>query len=65
MEDDDELMTSFSQRHKILAAALATVFIGSGNATVKAVIDVDESESLTTFSQAYKEYVAQTLGGQF
>lgn len=65
MEDDDELMTSFSQRHKILAAALATVFIGSGNATVKAVIDVDESESLTTFSQAYKEYVISIKSGKY
>ncbi|MFT7198731.1 MAG: TonB family protein [Glaciecola sp.] len=63
--ENDELMTSFSQRHKILAAALATVFIGSGNATAKAVIDVDESEPLTTFSQAYKEYVISIKSGKY
>ena len=53
-------MTSFSRRHKVLAAALATVFVGSGTATAKAkakaTTDVDESEPLTTFRQAYKEY---------
>jgi TonB family protein len=63
--EDDELMTNFSQRHKILAAALATVFIGSGNATAKAVIDVDESEPLTTFSEAYKEYITSIKSGKY
>jgi TonB family protein len=63
--EDDELMTSFSQRHKILATALATVFIGSGNATAKAVVDVDESEPLTTFSQAYKEYAISIKSGKY
>jgi TonB family protein len=63
--EDDELMTSFSHRHKILAAALATVFIGSGNATAKALIDADESEPLTNFSQAYKEYIISITSGKY
>ncbi len=63
--EDDELMTSFSQRHKILATALATVFIGTGNATAKVVVGVDESEPLTTFSQAYKEYVISIKSGKY
>ncbi|AEP31679.1 hypothetical protein GNIT_3585 [Glaciecola nitratireducens FR1064] len=50
-------MTSFSRRHKVLAAALATVFVGSGTATAKAMTELDESEPLTTFRQAYKEYI--------
>jgi hypothetical protein len=56
--EDDGLLTSFSQRHKVLALALATVFVGYGNATTKAVADVDEIEPLTTFRDAYKEYIA-------
>lgn len=73
-------MTSFSQRHKVLAAALATVFIGSGHANVKhanakqvntkqantkAEVDVDESDPVTTFSQAYKEYTSSIKSGKY
>lgn len=58
-------MTSFSRRHKVLAAALATVFVGSGNATAKAMTGLDESEPLTTFRQAYKEYTTSIKSGKY
>jgi|GEM_PF-2685889 len=58
-------MTSFSRRHKVLAAALATGFVGSGNATAKAMTGLDESEPLTTFRQAYKEYAASIKSGKY
>lgn len=73
--EDEELMTSFSQRHKLLAAALATVFIGSGHAkakhvnakqaNTKAEVEVDESEPVTTFRQAYKEYTSSIKSGKY
>jgi TonB family protein len=83
--EDEELMSSFSQRHKILAAALATVFIGSGHANEKCVnakhvnakhvnakhantkaeVEVDESEPVPTFSQAYKEYTSSIKSGKY
>lgn len=58
-------MTSFSRRHKVLAAALATVFVGSGTATAKAMTELDESEPLTTFRQAYKEYTTSIKTGKY
>lgn len=58
-------MTRFSQRHKVLAAALATVFIGSGNTRAKALVGVDESEPLTTFSQAYQQYTTSIKSGKY
>lgn len=63
--EDDGLLTSFSQRHKVLAVALATVFVGSGSARAKAMVDVDENEPLTTFSQAYKEYTSSIASGKY
>jgi TonB family protein len=78
--EDEELMTSFSQRHKVLAAALATVFVGSGyanekyanakqahtkRANTKALVEVDVSEPVTTFSQAYKEYTASIKSSKY
>lgn len=54
--EDGGLLTSFSQQHKLMAVALATVFVGSENVTRKVSVYVDENEALTTFSQAYKEY---------
>jgi TonB family protein len=73
--EDEELMTSFSQRHKVLAAALATVFIGSGHANAKhanakhantkAEVEVDESVPITTFSQAYKAYTSSIKSGKY
>ena len=58
-------MTSFSRRHKVLAAALATVFVGSGTTPAKAMTDVDESEPLTTFRQAYKAYTRSIKTGKY
>jgi hypothetical protein len=63
--EDEGLMTSFSRRHKVLAAALATVFVGSGTATAKAMTELDESEPLTTFRQAYKEYTTSIKTGKY
>lgn len=63
--EDEGLMTSFSRRHKVLAAALATLFVGSGTATAKATTELDESEPLTTFRQAYKEYTTSIKTGKY
>ena len=62
--EDDGLLTSFSQRHKVFALALSSVFVGYGNATTKALADVEEAEPLTTFRDAYKEYIAAISANQ-
>lgn len=61
--EDEGLVTSFSKRHKVLAVAMATIFVGSGQAKAKAIVNSDICEPYNTFSEAYKEYTLRIKSG--
>ncbi len=61
--EDEGLVTSFSKRHKVLALAMSTVFIGSASAKAKVTTAVDVNEPLNSFTQAYREYASAIRSG--
>lgn len=61
--EEEGLVSHFSQRHKVLAVAMATVFIGSESAKAKATTEIDFNEPINNFTQAYREYASAIRSG--
>jgi hypothetical protein len=61
--EEEGVVTNFSQRHKVLAVAMATVFIGSESAKAKATTEIEVNEPINNFTQAYREYASAIRSG--